>query len=75
MERLLQHKVYTLELMVRVLLDELVDTEVVDFESIMERVDEIEKETEEKVKEAEDRMKKADEDIIRGMYYGPKGEA
>lgn len=64
-------KMDTMELLIKVLLDELIENEVVKFEDIMERLDNIERETEEKKKEQKQDLK----DRIPSMYYGPKGEA
>lgn len=65
-EQALIQKVSTLDTIVRVLLDELIDTDVVDFDAIMARLDDI-KEEEQKRQEMND--------LIKSMYVGKGGDA
>lgn len=65
-ENMLLHKVDSMELLIKVLMDELIDNNAVSYQSIIKRLDDIEQQAKEKSKE---------ELGIEYIYYGPKGEA
>lgn len=69
--RMMMAKMDTMELLIKVLLDDLIENDLVDFDDIMEKLDKIEKKTDEQRK----KQKQDLEEKIPNMYFGPKGEA
>lgn len=67
-EKILLQQISSMELLIKVLMDEMIDKNVISYDSIVSRLDAIEQKT-------EDIKKESDGDIPPFMYYGPKGEA